>query len=368
MPSEEGTKVGSTPKKTKACATCHQRKVRCDLSSKGNTQSSCSNCRDAGFECKPHVRKRKHDRFDHNASAILHDKPADTDTERESTANVGQPNLRQRTLDKPIAAISPGEISFLDDQSDRFTENQTAARKRNSQQETTDCKRQKARHGTEDEHECRPSREQQPSYLGRAEYISAHVAIDEGDATQYQSRGTTTRAVHDLEMRILSDLSLVEPPQGMLRQTFIRNFMQRCRPWTPLVEESDLQKLDLKNVNCLLTTSMLVAGSVVSTAPQAIEIGHRCYQRAKVLFYTAAEKNDIRVVMATILLQWLNPSGPEHVSIDSSSFWLRLSVGLAHQLGLHREPSPRLADAGLRRRIWWTLVVSSLLSRNSHTF
>lgn len=169
-------------------------------------------------------------------------------------------------------------------------------------------------------------------------------------------------------MRILSNLTLVEPPLGMLRQTFIRNFMQRCRPWTPLVEESDLQKLDLKNVNCLLTTSMLVAGSVVSTAPQAIEVGHRCYQRAKVLFYTAAEKNDIRVVMATILLQWLNPSGPEHVSIDSSGFWLRLSVGLAHQLGLHREPNPRSADAGLRRRIWWTLVVSSLLSRNSHIF
>jgi hypothetical protein len=368
MPPEEVTQTGSTPRKTKACATCHQRKVRCDLSSKGNTQSSCSNCRDAGFECKPHVRKRKHDRPDHNASAIVLDKPGDTDTERETTGAVGQPNLRQRALNNPTAAVSPGKISFLDDQSDHFAENAATPRKRNSAQATTYPKRQKSRHESEDEHECRPSREQQPSYLGRSDYVSAHVAIDEGDATQYQSLGSTTRAVHDLEMRILSNLTLVEPPQGMLRQTFIRNFMQRCRPWTPLVEESDLQKLDLKNINCLLTTSMLVAGSVVSTAPQAIEVGHRCYQRAKVLFYTSAEKNDIRVVMATILLQWLNPSGPEHVSIDSSSFWLRLSVGLAHQLGLHREPSPRLADAGLRRRIWWTLVVSSLLSRNIHIF
>ncbi|KAK5047322.1 hypothetical protein LTR84_006844 [Exophiala bonariae] len=124
----------------------------------------------------------------------------------------------------------------------------------------------------------------------------------------------------------------------------------------PLIDESDLPRFDLKNVNCLLTTSMLVAGSVVSSTPQAIEISHRCYHRAKVLFYTGAEKNDIRVVMATIFCQWLSPSGPEHVSIDSSSFWLKIGVALGQQLGLHREPNPQMEDAGLRKRIWWTLV------------
>lgn len=356
MPSEDIGQVGSLLKKPKACSTCHQRKVRCDLSSKGNTQASCSNCRDAGVECKPHIRRRKGDRSSHNASAIVLDRPGDTDDETEITAHVVE---RVPLLNNPPAASRIEGISFLDDQSDQSSENATPSRKRTSQQVANRRKRRKSRHENDGEHECLPTRAQQPSYLGRSDYASAHVAIDESDATQYQSLGSATKAVQDLEARILGTLSLVEPPQGMLRQTFIRNYMQRCRPWTPLVEETDLANLDLKNVNCLLTTSMLVAGSVVSTAPQAIEVGHRCYQRAKVLFYTGAEKNDVRVVMATILLQWLNPSGPEHVSIDSSSFWQRLSVGLAHQLGLHREPNPRGADAGLRRRIWWTLVVRS---------
>lgn len=126
----------------------------------------------------------------------------------------------------------------------------------------------------------------------------------------------------------------------------------------PLVSEMDLGKLDAKNADTLLVTSMLVAGSIVSSTPQAPEQGQRCYQRAKLLFYTNAEQNHLHTIMATIFLQWLNPSGPEHVSIDNSSFWLRISVSLAHQMGLHREPDSKMGDAKLRRRIWWALVVS----------
>lgn len=199
---------------------------------------------------------------------------------------------------------------------------------------------------------------QQASYLGRANYMTSHVEIDEDDATQYQSPGARTGPLHSLQTRIRRHLSMIELPQKPVRETLLRNFLQRCRPFMPLVNESDLDKFDAQNSDSLLVTSMLVAGSIVSSAPQATEIGQRCYQRAKVLFYTGAEQNHIHTVMASIFLQWLNPSGPEHVSIDNSSFWLRISVGLAHQLGLHREPDHRVADAKLRRKIWWTLVVS----------
>ncbi|KIW33032.1 uncharacterized protein PV07_04534 [Cladophialophora immunda] len=207
---------------------------------------------------------------------------------------------------------------------------------------------------------------QQPSYLGRADYISAHAEIDEDDATHYESPGPRAGSWHNFEVKIRRNLSVLELPQGTLRQTLLRNFLQRCRPWMPLVNDSDLEKFDSKNKDTLLVTSMLVAGSIVSSTPQAAEQGQKCYQRAKVLFYTNAEQNHLHALMATILLQWLNPSGPEHVSIDSSSFWLRISVALAHQLGLHREPDPRMADAKLRRRIWWTLVSRDNLIAASH--
>jgi hypothetical protein len=188
--------------------------------------------------------------------------------------------------------------------------------------------------------------------------MNAHVDIDEDDATRYHSPGYRATAASNIGVRIRRNLATLELPQGTVRQSLLRNFLSRCRPWMPLVSEADLEALDARNQDTLLVTAMLVAGSIVSSTPQAADLGQRCYQRAKVLFYTNAEQNHLHAVMATIFLQWLNPSGPEHVSIDSSSFWLRISVALAHQMGLHREPDMRQPDAKLRRKIWWALVGS----------
>ncbi|KAJ9609790.1 hypothetical protein H2200_006118 [Cladophialophora chaetospira] len=211
-----------------------------------------------------------------------------------------------------------------------------------------------------------PTATKQASYLGRSDYITAHVNIDEDDATQYQDLGSRQGALHNFEAKIRRNVSTLEIPRGTLRQSLLRNFLQRCRPWMPLVSERDLDRLDAKNQDTLLVIAVLVAGSIVSSAPEAADHGRRCYQRAKVLFYTNSEQNHLHTLMATIFLQWLNPSGPEHISIDNSSFWLRISVALAHQMGLHREPDPRLTEAKLRRRIWWTLVTRDNQIAASH--
>ena len=207
---------------------------------------------------------------------------------------------------------------------------------------------------------------QKASYLGRGDYITAHVEIDENDATQYRSVDSRTGPSHIIETRIRRNLSTLELPRGTLRQSLLRNFLSSCRPWMPLVDEADLEAFDAKNKDTLLVTSMLVAGSIVSSTPQAAEQGQRCYQCAKILFYTNDEHNHLHTIMATIFMQWLNPSGPEHVSIDNSSFWLRISVALAHQIGLHREPDSRTPEAKLRRRIWWALISRDNQIATSH--
>lgn len=112
----------------------------------------------------------------------------------------------------------------------------------------------------------------------------------------------------------------------------------------------------------MLMLSILVAGSKVSTAPRAAEIGKQCYHRAKARFYSGDEHNTLDVIIATVFLQWWNQSGPEHISIDNSSFWLRIGVALAHQIGLHKEPDYRHPQVQLRRKLWWTLVVRAILS------
>lgn len=109
---------------------------------------------------------------------------------------------------------------------------------------------------------------------------------------------------------------------------------------------------------------MMLAGSRVSPSYRdypPIEF----YKKAKVLFWTGAEEDPIIVIAATLLLHWWNPEGPESVSIDTSGFWLRICIGLAYQVGLHREPAGK-HDAGLRKRIWWSLVVRDCLINAGH--
>ncbi|KAL5364396.1 hypothetical protein BJX96DRAFT_187745 [Aspergillus floccosus] len=63
------------------------------------------------------------------------------------------------------------------------------------------------------------------------------------------------------------------------------------------------------------------------------------------------------MISSAILLHWFNPVGPETVSTDTSGFWLRTAESIAFQIGLHKEPSPQERQKGLRRRLWWTLVL-----------
>lgn len=79
------------------------------------------------------------------------------------------------------------------------------------------------------------------------------------------------------------------------------------------------------------------------------------YDRAKVLFFIGYEKDPMTLVTAVTILQYWNPSGPGHISIHNSSYWLRVGVGLVHQMGLHKEPDHRIPGWQLRRRVFWTL-------------
>jgi hypothetical protein len=142
--------------------------------------------------------------------------------------------------------------------------------------------------------------------------------------------------------------------------------MDRCRPWMPIISRSDLDQTPNFTPSTLLLQAVFVAGSRVSMAPQAQSTGHAFYRRAKALYYSGAEKDPLAVIRAICILQWWNPSGPEHVSMDASSFWLHCGVALAHQVSLHREPSPKQPDASLRRLLWWTLFTRDCMISMSH--
>lgn len=195
------------------------------------------------------------------------------------------------------------------------------------------------------------------SYLGRSAYIGGDVPIDEEQAKSY--RAIHNEGLSEADLQCLQLQRAFDLPPRSIRDVLVETFMVRCYPWTPIVELDWLEERGGKAPSYLLLQAVFLAASRVSSAPLAYASSEDFYRRAKMLFWLGHEKDTMTVIVATCILHWWNPDGPEHVSIDTSSFWVRIGVGLAYQIGLHKEPK-HVRDATLRRRLWWTLFVSDL--------
>lgn len=154
----------------------------------------------------------------------------------------------------------------------------------------------------------------------------------------------------------------IPPPAA--RQSLLSAFLDYCNLWTPVLEPKDIHELscfDQEKTSMLLAQSLWLAGSRVSNAPSVVAFASSddFYHRAKAVFWSGLETDGLCAIKASLMLQWYNPQAPEHISFDNSGFWLKLGVGIAHQIGLHKESAPGPSKA-IRRRLWWSLVVSRM--------
>lgn len=203
------------------------------------------------------------------------------------------------------------------------------------------------------------------SFMARSRYFEDTVVINEDQARSYPI-GDADGPTED-DIQILRLQGAFELPPRSVQDGLINTFMQRCSPWMPIIERSWLEASGSQKPSMLLLQSIFVAASRVTSAPAvtAYASTHQFYRRAKALFWSGYEKNPLTVVAAVCILHWYNPEGPEHVSTNTSGFWRYVGVGLAHQIGLHKEPASK-RDAALRRRLWWTLFVSQSLRETEH--
>ncbi|OAX78986.1 hypothetical protein ACJ72_06702 [Emergomyces africanus] len=203
------------------------------------------------------------------------------------------------------------------------------------------------------------------SFLGRSEYLGGEVPINEDQAKSYPA--VATESLTEEDIRILQLQHAFDLPPRAVREGLIDAFMKRCAPWMPIVERSWLAERHGNQPSLLLLQAVFLAGSRVSSAPAvaAYASPNEFYRRAKALFWSGYEKNTITVITAVLVMHWFNNEGPEHISLNTSGFWNRIGVGLAYQIGLHKEPPPG-RNAALRRRLWWTLFARDCLISASH--
>ncbi|KAH0843698.1 hypothetical protein FOPE_08451 [Fonsecaea pedrosoi] len=214
--------------------------------------------------------------------------------------------------------------------------------------------------------------------VGRPVYLENEIEFLERETELMESSAPTsppTNSRPEVDLAFLRLYRAFDLPTRAIRDSLVSSFTVYCSPWMPVIEAEELKSIGLgacevqtrhsnqgeNTVSLLLTQALFVAGSRVQSSRFSFNSCSEFYNRAKALYFAEHELNPLTVIRALCLLQWYNPNGPEFVSIHSSVSWLRLAVGLAFQIGLHREPDPRNPDYKLRRRLFWTLVARDAL-------
>lgn len=195
------------------------------------------------------------------------------------------------------------------------------------------------------------------TYVGRGAYLEpgGHMEEDEPFCDDVASVFDETSA------EILRLQKALDMPPRVVREVLLESYWKYCHPWTPVIDRASFDAT-LSNASPLLIQAVLMAGSRVTSVPITYASSQDFYARAKTLFWIGAEKDPHTTLIAACILQWWTPHGPESFSLDTAYTWVRLSVSIAFQIGLHRDGKAPMQPS-LQRRIWWSLVVSIVYVR-----
>jgi len=358
----------------RACVYCYTKKIRCVGAA---DQGGCFACRSASVPCYSRTRKKRQmtrlptARLSANYSSVenVSDSIDSTTTPGSDLPLLASPIHTQPHMpqQKPSTApqmslvpnsriasaadlAQPNTIAF-DAQGQRY--NSRAATPAGGVGHHPPTVEQLSLREQPNEHPETPT-----TFIGRDHYIREGEHIDETTARAFHASGV--HGPSDLVAQTLQQWKVFEVPTKSARQSLVDSYRRRCYPWTPVLEkQDDTRIIDQVGSSMFLCQCLFLAASRVSSSPMvtAYATSQQFYERAKALFWLSHEKDPLIVLKGTLMLHWFNPDGPEHLSFDSSEFWLKIGVGIAHQIGLHREDTGGNLRA-LRRRLWWSLVVS----------
>ncbi|KAH0175153.1 hypothetical protein KCU67_g379, partial [Aureobasidium melanogenum] len=371
---------------SRACETCHARKVRCDAASLG---VPCTNCVAFNIECKIPSPKRKKtsskqkesnsDRED--SSSIVQPSPATNDIAARSDvvkqAPMPMPQLPPRNgVDYSIASGMPPTTL-----SEKYQEQQQIHDATWSQYMKPKFARAPIKEAG------------RVAYLGESSNLSLLVQDKHGDpdVVHYplpeNVRGPRARMneLDELELRILHERGAFLLPPRQLCDELVDAFFTWIAPVVPVIDRNKFMRRykDPKNPpSLLLLQAILLAGSRVCTNSQLMDANGSTtpaamtfYKRAKALFDANYEDDRITIVQAVILMGWYweGPEGKmrdrfrvasEYESDIASDvtknvfYWSRVAVVIAQGSGMHRSvEKSQLSqqDKRLWKRIWWTL-------------
>ncbi|CAH0058040.1 unnamed protein product [Clonostachys solani] len=337
------------PGVTSACTACYQKKIRCDLAS---GKSSCSNCVLYSVECRPRLRKRRRVIGENRDDINVMQQSQTSPTVSTSFSPGSNQNHCQSSAEQSHTALAECLLGMARDETSMSTGRQN-----------TDLQTHTVNMAREYDDPAEEDVQSTPMSLvhdGRALYFSAIEGRNQESTKAYPEGDGTSPS----DIALLEASNAFDFPSRAIKTFLIDSFFKYCYPWVPVVERKWLESSSSEQPpSPLLVQAVLLAGSRVTSMGSVSS--KDLYLKAKALFHSNQEKNPIVLIIACLLLQWWNPAGPERISLDSSVFWQRTGVGIATQIGLHRETSTQ-KNKTFRRRLWWSLAARDFQISAAH--
>ncbi|GAB1319050.1 Transcriptional activator of fatty acid utilization [Madurella fahalii] len=344
---------------SRACETCHARKVRCDAASLG---VPCTNCVAFQIECRIPTPKRKKAQ---NSAVQSRDSDSERgDNDDRSPLPPGTSTFPSGT--RPPAVYhthegTPSTANTEEQQKKEEFDNATLASYMNLVMKPKFTRAPITEAG-------------RVAYLGESSNLTllVHDRQSSEDVVHYplpeNIRGSRARLTEldNVEIDILHQRGAFLLPPRALCDELIDSYFRWIHPIVPVINKTKFMRRykDPKNPpSLLLLQAMLLAGSRVCTNPQLMDANGSStpaaltfYKRAKALYDANYEDDRVTIVQALLLMGWYW-EGPEDVT-KNVFYWTRVATIVAQGSGMHRSVEASQlskSDKRLWKRIWWSL-------------
>ncbi|KAK3318558.1 fungal-specific transcription factor domain-containing protein [Apodospora peruviana] len=347
---------------SRACETCHARKVRCDAASLG---VPCTNCVAFSIECRIPTPKRKKVQTAGSTSGQGRDSDSERgDNEERSPNPPGTSTFPSGTRPPAVYHTHEGTPSTAhteEQQKKEEFDNVVLANYMNMVMKPKFTRAPITEAG-------------RVAYLGESSNLTllVHDRQSASDVVHYPLpeavKGSRARLTEldSVEIDILHQRGAFLLPPRSLCDELIDAYFKWVHPIVPVINRAKFmrQYKDPKNPpSLLLLQAILLAGSRVCTNPQLMDANGSTtpaaltfYKRAKALYEANYEDDRVTIVQSLLLMGWYW-EGPEDVT-KNVFYWSRVATIVAQGSGMHRSVEGSQlsrADKRLWKRIWWSL-------------
>ncbi|KAK8169391.1 fungal-specific transcription factor domain-containing protein [Phyllosticta citrichinensis] len=370
-----------------ACASCHARKIKCDLTARRGPP--CSRCEDSELPCNVMIRRRRMIRAVESVSREVVDAAAaaafgnhphgghQTSVETPNTVSIVS-SSSETTKKATTTTTTTGELFSSLGPSDRPRRFEVSG--------LHDISKQKSillEFLSQNFHEADIS-DYQPTFVDEYASVTRLLGREFGRgfaAGVYHFRDapgiprTITsgipRTITSTERQVLDHHGAFMLPSAPIADAFITAFFDRVFPTMPIMDRGTFLKnyygvggaASARKLSLLLIQAVMLAGSVVYNHPDVQllpdEVSSRLHARARALINTNFEQDRLVLVQAHLLIgSFTGDSCDDTIN----NMWLSLgtAVRIAQGIGLHRDLGRAKASLAMRRqwkRIFWTLFI-----------